>query len=264
MQDGDFRERQVLADLGRVSALRPVPEPWGVALAADTLPDSRASAAATLLHLVLATRTPDPVVEDLWSHQREFLAQPAPIRAALMNGFDLLRRRGLAPDFCRPAPPDCATHRRADLEPALIDLARQMTPSEQDHVARADYGCDVARHHAALTALLADPRLAYPPGEAWYPAEVVERVSHVAGTPGHAPCLAVVLLDALRTGDAQGNADYRLGTQFGDLLTLPQPVRAVFLAAFCYFYETGPTWNPSVPETAQPMDQTTLPWVDLP
>lgn len=264
MQDGGFRERQVLVDLGRVAALHPVAEPWGAALAADTPPDIRAAATATLLHLVLATRTPDPAIEDLWSHGREFLARPAPLRAALMNAFDLLRRQGLAPDLCRPAPLDCVTHRRADLEMALIALARQMTPAEQDHIARADYGCDVARHHAALTALLADPGLAYPPGEAWYPAEVVELISHVPGAPGHVPCLAIVLLDALRTDDAHGNADYRLGSQFDHLFALPLPVRAVLIAAFRHLYETDPTWNPSVPETAQPLDQTTLPWVDLP
>jgi hypothetical protein len=264
MQDADFRARQVLADLGRVAALHSVPEPWGTALAADTPLDHRAAAAATLLQLILATRTPDPVLEDLWSHRQEFLAQPAQVRAALMNGFDHLRQRGLAPDPCRPAPPDCLTHRRPDLEPALIALARQMTPAEQDHIARADYGCDEARHHAALLALLADPQLAYPPGEVWYPAEVVELISHVPDEPGHVPCLAIVLLDALRTGDDRGNADYRLGTQFGDILALPQPARAVLIAAFRHLYESDRTWKPSVPEAGLPMDQTTLPWVDLP
>lgn len=264
MQDAGFRERQVLADLGRVAALHPVAEPWGLALAADAPPDSRAAAAATLLHLVLATQTPDPVVEDLWSHREEFLARPAPIRAALMNGFDNLRRCRLAPDLCHPAPLDCVTHRRADLEPALIALARQMTPAEQDHIARADYGCDAARHHAALVALLADPLLAYPANDLWYPAEVVELVSHVPGEPGHVPCLAIVLLDALRTGDDRGNADYRLGPQFDDILALPQPARAVLIAAFRHLYETDPSWTPSVAEAGQPPDQTTLPWVNLP
>jgi hypothetical protein len=226
--------------------------------------DHQAAAAANLLQLVLATRTLDPVLEDLWSHWREFRAQPAPVRAALMNGFDRVRHHGLAPDPCRPAPADCVTHRRSDLEPTLIALARQMTTAEQDHIARADYCQDATRHHAALVNLLADPELAYPPGEVWFPAEVVELISHVPGEPGHVPCLAIVLLDALRTGDDRGDADYRLGTQFGDILALPRPKRAVLIAAFRHIYETKQTWNPSVPKAGLPMDQTTLPWVDLP
>ena len=165
---------------------------------------------------------------------------------------------------CQPAPQDCITQPRADLERALIALARQMTPAEIDHIARADYGCDVARHHAALLTLLADPHVACPPGEAWYPAEVVELVSHVLGTPGHMPCLAIVLLDALRTGDLHGNAEFRLANQFAELLALPQPARSVLLAAFRHIYETERNWNPSVPAAEIPIDQTTLPWVTLP
>lgn len=264
MQDSNFRERQVLADLQRVAALQSVPNPWSLALAPDTTPERRTAATATLLHLVLATETPDPATDEFWSYQDDFLAQPARIRAALMNGFDMLCLRGFGASTCQPTGEACVTYPRADLERYLIALARQMTPAEIDHISRADYGNDVARHKAALLALLADGDVAYPSGEAWYPAEVVELVSHVPGSPGHVPCTAIVLLDALRTGDLHGNAEFRLGNQFTQILTLPEPARTVLIAAFRHIYETERDWNPSVPTGSLPMDQTTLPWTELP
>ncbi|HMS96292.1 MAG TPA: hypothetical protein PKA03_13940 [Tabrizicola sp.] len=228
------------------------------------MPERRTAATATLLHLVLATETPDPATDDLWSYRNDFLAQPARIRAALMNGFDMLCLRGYCALTCRPAAKDCVTHIFTDLEPHLIALAREMTPAEIGHVSRADYGNGAARHQSALQALLADPACAFPPGEAWYPAEVVELVSHVPGSPGHVPCMALVLLDAIRTGDLHGNAEFRLGAQFDELLALPRPARDVFLATFRHLYEVERTWNPAIPAGALPIDQTTLPWTTLP
>lgn len=265
MWHAEFRERQVLADLQRVAAPLSVPDPWAAIYAPDATPGSRAAAVAVLMQLILETGTPDPATEDLWlTHRRDFLAQPAPVRAALMNGLDLLRQRGLVPETCRPRPEDCITLPRSGLESALVALARKMTPEEIDHVARADYGCDAARHHEALTTLLADPRLAYPPGDFWYPAEVVELVSHVPGEPGHLPCMAIVLLDALRTGDLHGNAEYRLYSQLKEVLALPEPARSVLVAAFRHLYETERDWNPSMAGGSLPIDQATLPWTDLP
>ena len=265
MWDADFRERQVLADLQRVAALQSVPDPWPALIAPDASAKLRSAAASVLLQLMIETGTPDPAAEEVWlTFQQDFLAQPAPVRAGLVNGFDQLRQRGFGAETCQPAPADRVTHPRADLERALIALAGQMTPAEIDHIACADYGNDADQHRAALTTLLADTRVAYPPGEFWYPAEVVELVSHVPGAPGHVPCLAIVLLDALRTGDLHGNAEFRLQNQFTDLLALPQPTRAVLLAAFRHIYETERNWSPSIPATGLPIDQTTLPWVTLP
>jgi hypothetical protein len=265
MRHTDFRERQVLADLQRVAAHLSLSDPWSALIAPDANAKLRSAATSVLLQLMIETDTADPAAEDIWlTFRQDFHAQPAPARAALMNGFDRLCRLGLAPETCQPALGDCVTHRRAELEQALIALARQMTPIEIDHIADADYGNDADRHRAALSALLADPRVSYPPGDFWYPAEVVELVSHVPGAPGHVPCLAIVLLDALRTGDLHGHAEFRLGNQFTELLTLPEPARAVLLAAFRHIYETERTWSPSVPLVGLPIDQTTQPWVTLP
>ncbi len=265
MKHADFRERQVLADLGRVAPPESAPDPWAAVFAPDGWPETRAAATAVLLQLIPETSTPDQTAEDLWlAYRQDLLTQPAPIRAALMNGFDHLRRRGLVAETCQPLPEDCITHPRADLEQAPIALARQMTPAEVDHTARPDYGNDAAQHRAALATLLADTRVTYLPGEFWYPAEVVELVSHVPGAPGHVPCLAIILLDALRTGDLHGSAGFQLQNQFAEILALPQPARSVLLAAFRHIYEAERNWNPSVPAAALPIDQTTLPCVALP
>lgn len=132
-----------------------------------------------------------------------------------------------------------------------------MTAAEIQHVARADYGRDEARHRTALQVLLDDPALAYPEGEVCYPAEVVELASHVPGKPGHVPCLAIVLLDALRSADLQRNAAFRLEQQHDSIATLPPGRRDPLLAGFRHLYESVPHWSPSIPAPY------TLPWVSV-
>lgn len=173
-----------------------------------------------------------------------------------MNGFQRLRDLGFLWAGCKPLPDHLVTHSRTDVDAALKTVARAMTLPEMDHISRADYGMDVARHRDALVALLADPDVAYPPGEFWYPAEVVELVAHVPKSTGYIPCMAIVLLDALRTGDMQDNATFRLEGQWAKLLALPQRARDAFLAAYRHLYETDILGAPNLPETF------TLPWVE--
>jgi len=258
MCDGAFRTRQVLADLGRVPGFGTVADLWAAAFDPDTRSTDRWPSLAAVLHLIIETGEPDPVLADLWDLHRNALASaPSPIRAALMNGAQRLSYLGLADLVDPPTLSDLLTTPLRLLAPPLIAIARRMTPEERDQVARADYGCDVARQRAALEVLLDDPAVAYPEGEYWFPAEVVELVSHVPGKPGHVPCLAIVLLDALRNGDRQGNAEYLLAQQFADIAALAPQARDTLFAAFLHLYETCPSWSPSVPEPFA------LPWVTL-
>ena len=248
-----FRTRQVLADLERVIDTGEDTDPWPVVLAPGSLPQDLTTAIATILHERIEARTADPRLDLLcMRHLTTIRAAPAPVRAALMHGFDHLGRHGLAPEDCQPTPGDLATTALETLEPHLIACARRMTVSELDHTARADYGCDVAMHRAALVTLLSDPMVAYPHGEVWFPAEVVDLVSNLPGAPGHVPCLAIVLLHALRDGDQRSNASFRLEGQFAQIAALPEA--ALFFAAFRHLYETDPDWNPDVP------DHVTLRW----
>ncbi|MFM7335511.1 MAG: hypothetical protein ACKO2N_09600 [Tabrizicola sp.] len=253
----DFSSRQALADLERATGGDPLADDTSAAFDRAAPPDQVWAATASLLWQAMASRRNDPFLEDIWGQrQAELLAAPAPIRAALMNGFQRLCDLGLLEARCRPLPDQRVTHSRTDVDSALKTIARAMTLPEMDHISRADYGMDVARHRDALVALLHDPEVAYPKGDFWYPAEVVELVAHVPKSTGYIPCMAIVLLDALRTGDMQDNATFRLEGQWAELLALPQRARDAFLAAYRHLYETDILGSPNLPEAF------TLPWVE--
>jgi hypothetical protein len=253
----DFRTRHALADLERAAGGDPQGGDISAAFDSTSSPDRVWSATACLLWQELSGRAYGPHLIDLWlQRQTDLRAAPPPVRAALMNGFKRLCDLQLLPEDCEPQAADLVTHPPTSLEPALITLARNMTLCEIDHVSRADYGYQADRHREALVTLLGDPALAYPPGEYWFPAEVVELVSHVPKSTGYIPCTAIVLLDAVRDGDRMENAAFRLGRQWTDLNALPQRARDAFFAAFRFLYESGPCWSARLPEPV------TLPWVE--
>lgn len=257
MYGDHFRIRQVLADLERADGSDPLSDVNRPAFDEGAPSGELWSATACLLWQALVAESADPFLADLWKQQREaLLAAPPAVRAALMQGFRLYRQIRGAENVDPPSSADLVTHPLDEVAAALMPIGRRMTAAERDHVARADYGCDVARHRAALDVLLADPELAYPEGDLWYPAEVVELVSHVPGQPGHVPCLAIVLLNALRTGDDRGDAEYRLAQQHDVIAAFEPGVRDPFLAAFRHLYESSPHWTSQVPQSFS------LPWIE--
>jgi hypothetical protein len=257
MLSDDFRTRQAQADLDRAAGKGPQPDAFEVAFNPATAAEGLWPAAATLLRQALADRCYDPFLIDLWlQRQTDIRAAPAPVRAALMNGFHRLCDLQLLPEDCEPTAPDLVTLPRENIEPALKTLARAMTLQEIDHVSRADYGYKADQHRKALVELLASPEIAYPPGEYWFPAEVVELVAHVPTSPGYIPCMAILLLDAVRNRDRMENATFRLERQWTFLEALPQRARDAFFAAFRFLYETGPCSSANLPEPF------TLPWVE--
>ncbi|EBA16522.1 methylmalonyl-CoA mutase [Roseobacter sp. SK209-2-6] len=170
---------------------------------------------------------------------------PPPVRAALMNGYERLRHNCLLSVDCKPAQEDLLTRSLSEVEDLLIPIARRMTPAEIESIAAADYGMDKARHKTALEELLDSPSLAYPKGEVWYPAEVIELTSYVQGAAGWLPCTAIVLLDAVRTLDDRSNAEFNFGGQWRDYSRLPALTRSAVHAAFRYLYESDEFWDPS-------------------
>ncbi|MFP5481225.1 MAG: hypothetical protein ACLGIE_16280 [Alphaproteobacteria bacterium] len=229
-----FRARQVLADLGRVQAA--------------VAPDAAAGAAARIL---AASITGSAVADADWSLARQgrgFREQPAPIRAALLNGVEHLRALGKLRETAPLSPDDLTTNSQDEVEAELIRLARTMTQGDIEHIARADFGADLARNRAALLALLQDERMSLP-----LPT-VVEMVASAPGQPGHMPCLALVLLQALRDGDAEGRAALRLEMQYADIARLHPTARDGLLAGFRHLYESNRAWSPDLPLIF------TLPW----
>lgn len=257
MPADDFRTRQALADLERAAGGDPLSVDTGAAFDGAAPPEDIWAATACLVWQALVGGSVDPFLADVWDQRRDALRVAPPVRrAALMQGFRLLRQNLGAESMDPPSPADLVTHPLDEVAAALMRIGRRMTAEERDHVARADYGCDEARHRAALDVLLADPELAYPEGDLWYPAEVVELVSHVPGQPGHVPCLAIVLLNALRAGDDRGDAEYRLAQQHDVIAALEPEDRDPFLAAFRHLYESSPHWTSQVPASF------TLPWIE--
>jgi hypothetical protein len=245
MHHVDFRTRQVLADLAQAIAVTP---------AGDDL----VGAAQRLRQAVaMAPETGD--LTELWPMQADrFRRARAPVRAALMNAVARLQRGGQLPEGIAPTPEDLRSEPLTAIAPRLLALARTLDPAAIAHIARADYGHDADRHRQALVALLADPAMAYPPGDRWFPAEVVELVSHIPGQPGHVQCLAIVVLDALRDGDRHGNAVYRLENQYAEIARLPPSAREPLYAGFRHLYEDAPHWSPSIPAPF------VLPWASRP
>lgn len=259
MGDFDFRLRQSLSDLHRVPGVAAVQEPSTVLFGSDAKSDKRWAALARAIADSLETEAVDPFLADMWEANVHLVRKaPAAIRAALMNGICAMRTWNLGEGIDPPSCEELVTFSMQPVASALIRIGRQMTVEEMGHVARADRGCDVARHRAALEVLLEEPGLAYPDGEFWYPAEVVELVSHVPGMPGYVPCLAIVLLAALRNGDAQTDGQHRLAQQSDAIAALAPEVREPFFAAFRHLYESIPEWSPAVKPSF------TLPWVSLP
>ena len=258
MDDPGFRLRQVLADLERVPGSGSVQDPATTLFATGGRSNLMLAALSKAMLDVFETGAVDPFLAEIWEmHLPTVRKAPSSIRAALMNGIGHLRRSDLIELSDGPSASDLVTDPLERLARRLIRIGRRMTPEEADMVARADYGCDIARHRAALDVLLRDPRLAYPDGEVWFPAEVVELVSYVPGKPGHIPCLAIVLLDALRNEDRCGDASFRLERQARAVSALDPSLRDVFFAAFRHLYESDPDWSPAVPAPF------TLPWVSL-
>lgn len=267
METCDFRIGQVLGDLLQVVGGKlgdgPVTADPGGAGSEQIWGDL-----AGALYTAVEAGFPAPQLEQAWRDKAKTVrAAPAQVRAALMNGFAHLCDLRLIAEECRPGPDDVLTRPQAGIESALMAIARKMTTAERDSVAQADHGSDAARHRAALDDLLQDDRLAYPPGESWFPAEVIELVSHVPGHPGHVPCMAIVLLDALRTGDARGDAEYRFSQQSRGIERLDPPIRDIFLAAFRHLYEGNRDWCPVPTDHGRSgaTYQAILPWTgDLP
>ncbi len=218
---------------------------WLAAVSPETNPDAVLTAASVLIMASLSNMDSAQDLSRLWEEHKDiYRAAAPPVRAALMNGFEQLWEHHLLPDNCRPSRKDLLTRRLAEVEARLIPIARSITRAEIKAVAMADYGYKHTRHEEALLNLLDSPSLAYPTGEYWFPAEVVELTSHVQGETGWLPCTAIMLLDAVRTLDNRSNAEFRFGRQWRDYSRLPALDRAALHAGFRYLYESDVSWYP--------------------
>lgn len=120
----------------------------------------------------------------------------------------------------------------AATEDDLLSLAAGDAHADpQDHLGPLR---QVVRHQAGVIA----------PGQAYFPAEAFELVSHDPGHPQWRLAIALVLLNAVVTQDALGHAEYRWQCQGDHLRTQPRGQVGALLAAFRHLYESHPGWEP--------------------
>ncbi|WP_372573212.1 hypothetical protein [Ruegeria jejuensis] len=174
----------------------------------------------------------------------------APTRAAIMNGLDQGRKYSLVSDKVRPSIPDCTTKPVHDVVRPLLQLAKSLTEEEREWIANADYGEDVKTHLRALNELLETGDCIYPPGETWFPAEVVELVSHGDENPGFVGCTALVLINAIADNDCRANADFRWKSHRISYSSLAPSQRCAIQGGFRHLYEVIRDWNPYSDQSA--------------
>ncbi|SMX26730.1 hypothetical protein TRP8649_00815 [Pelagimonas phthalicica] len=257
----EFRKCQVLADLaaagGKAVDVLPQEEArrawqdaitdeiWLAAIAGEEDAGACLEASLTLFEgAVLGVEA----VQDLawlWEDNHRIYEQAAPeMRVALLQAVAWLQRFSHQRFEPEPKRELMLSRSLAEVEALLIPLAKSLSAAGVEAVARAEYGGDVEIHKAGLQKMLAGTDMVYPdPSDRRHPAEVVELVSHVPGQFGHAPCLAIVLLDAVRSGDDCDNAAFRWKLQAEYILQMPERMRAPLVAGFRYLYESNPDWG---------------------
>lgn len=216
-------------------------------LLAATLPSEDFEGFVVASALLLADRLQSGAgTDDLFHHwdtlEERYRETSAPVRAALLRGFALCHALGQVALEGPPAGTDLVTEPRAAALAALAALATSMTEAELENVARADRGKDIEQHRGSLL----DRLRALPnrPPDPWFAAEVVELSSHIPGTPGFAPCTALLLIDAIHTGDTRGAAAYRWMSIGAGYDALPEPDRATIHGGYRHLAESAPAWDP--------------------
>lgn len=178
-----------------------------------------------------------------WSREElhsAYRALPARERGVILRGWlRVLDKTGLSMDPM----PEAGEFIGMDPDsfiPRLRDVAKGMSDDIVANIAKADYGRDVERHHTALRQLIWDQECEFRDNQHWFPAEVVELISHVPSQHGFVECTALLLIDAIRGRDNIGSIEFRWGNNAPAYHALPEPIRRLFLKSFRYVYESDP------------------------
>lgn len=183
---------------------------------------------------------------------------PSGVLAALAQGLLRLHDYDLIPEPTDIPAQARLTRPKDRVDADLVKLARgHLSVEVCKIVAQADYGYRADEHEAALLHMRDIGFTNIPLKERWLPMEVLELVSHVPRDFGHLPCLAVVMLDAVRNHDAYGASSFRWENQHAHLLALPDHMRDPICAAFRFLYENGDgedlyfdSWESRLPKDA--------------
>lgn len=213
-----------------------------------SMPDQSHDAFMTATIVLLSDRLQYGAGEDdlYWNwdaFQERFRDAPAPVRAAVMNGFRLAHSLGRVNLGTAPKGTDLRTYDEDDLRRLLKIIARGMTEEMRDSVAVLAPEDTIEVHRKALDNCLRGSCILSEFGS-WFPAEVVERVSLDPVHAAYAGCTALMILNAFETHDADGKMAHRYEAHADAYILLPTEVRVPLLAGFRHLHEMDDAWQP--------------------
>lgn len=175
--------------------------------------------------------------------QERFQEAPAPVRAALMNGFRCAHGLKLVELDRPPKRRDLSTYDEVDLIRLLKIIARSMPNNVRDLL------CELAPtetrpvHRNALENCLKSSCVLSEFG-GWFPSEVVEKASLDANHPAYSACTALLLVNAISTEDANGTMASRYEVMAEEYFLMQPEVRVPMVAGLRHLYEMKTEWEP--------------------
>lgn len=213
-----------------------------------SMPDQDHPSFMTATIVLLADRLQSGAGEDdlFWNwdaFQDRYREAPSPVRAALMNGFRCAHGLKRVKLDKPPKGTDLRTYDEGDLVRLLKIIARSMTDQMRDTVCLEAPKDTQPVHRTALENCLKGSCTLSEYG-GWFPSEVVEKVSLDADHPSYVACSALMLLDAIATGDAKGRMAFRYEELAEEYFQLDTEVRVPMVAALRHLHEMDANWEP--------------------
>lgn len=176
-------------------------------------------------------------------HDHYRMAEPH-VRATLIGGFDALASSGRLALEPMPRPDDLIGRPQDEVVGGLAELAHGMAPQTIQGLSLALHGRDADRHRMAIEWILRDPLCRMPERSRRYPAEVLAVVAGQPASEGFAEAVALLLIDAIRTGDGYGEAAASWSAHATEFTLLPAAARRPICAGFRHLFEKMPYWSP--------------------
>ena len=213
-----------------------------------SMPDQNHPDFMTATILLLSDRLQYGAGEDdlVWNwraFQERFREAPSPVRAALMNGFRCAHEMKLVELDRPPTGRDFGTYDEEDLIRLLKIIARRMTEDVRDKLCFLAPAETRIVHRKALENCLKSSCVLSEFG-GWFPGEVVEMASLDTEHPAYSACTALLLIDAIVTGDAKGRMAWRYEELAEEYFAMQQEVRVPLVAALRHLHEMEAEWQP--------------------
>ena len=216
-----------------------------LATSPETSAEIRGRAAALLIADSLIEARSEDMLTYLWEVYREELeGLPAPLRAALMNGFKQLHQLNLAKIEPTVSPLYCLSHTLEAVCAPLCAMAKAADGESLLDVSYGDYERDVKKHLAALKHVIHSQDCVFEEGQTWHPHEVVSLATFSPEYPEAQWCLAILLVDSIMGSALDQSIDYRWEKFAHKYMRFPAVNKRYIMAGFRHIYEQDEEWEP--------------------